>query len=158
MSSWSEKRVSYRLRYARPMSEIRAGQLVLFYLFEVAETADLQAIPRLIAGPAVPARLAPKPATPAYVQYEKPPVSFDGEAIGIGEVDGFRARFRVYDYGVVSVALIRPFEGAWSVGASSSRSAKLSSKTPNSSSQPSGYAGRWQIGSVLPFAAVARII
>src|SRR5947207_447236 len=57
------------------MSEIRSAQIVLFYLFDVAETIDLQAIPALIGGPAVAARLAPKPATPAYVQYDKPPQS-----------------------------------------------------------------------------------
>ncbi len=102
------------LRYARTMAEIRTGQVVLFYLFDVAGTADLQAIPGLVGGPAVPARLMPKPATPAYVQYGKPPVSFDGDAIGMDEVDGFRVRFRVYDYGVVSVALMRTFHGSWS--------------------------------------------
>lgn len=95
------------------MADIRAGQIVAFYLFDVAESADLSAVPRLIGGPAVPARLAPKPATPAYVQYEKPPLSFDGDAIGIADTNGFRSRIRVYDYGVISVALVRPFEGSW---------------------------------------------
>ena len=96
------------------MSEIRAAQVVLFYLFDVAETIDLQPIPGLIGGPTVTARLAPKQATPAYVQYDNPPVSFDGDAVGAGDVDGFHPRFRVYDYGVISVALTRPFSGAWS--------------------------------------------
>jgi hypothetical protein len=95
------------------MSEIRAAGLVAFYLFDVAESADLSSVPALIGGATVPARLAPKPATPAYVQYEKPPLSFDGDAVGAGEVDGFRTRVRIYDYGVISVALVRPFEGAW---------------------------------------------
>ncbi|OFW18165.1 MAG: hypothetical protein A3H97_00890 [Acidobacteria bacterium RIFCSPLOWO2_02_FULL_65_29] len=95
------------------MNEIRAAQISAFYLFDVAETVDLAAIPALIGGPTVAARLAPKPATPAYVQYDKPPVSFDGEAVGIGEIDGFRARFRLYDYGVISIALTRPFSGDW---------------------------------------------
>lgn len=95
------------------MSTIRGAQVVAFYLFDVAESADLAQIPGLIGGPAVPARLAPKPATPSYVQYEKPPLSFEGEAVGIGETDGFRARFRVFDYGVISVALVRPFFGDW---------------------------------------------
>ncbi len=95
------------------MSTIRVAQVVAFYLFDVAESADLQRIPGLIGGPAVPARLAPKPATPSYVQYEKPPLSFEGETVGIGEADGFRPRFRVYDYGVISVALVRPFSGGW---------------------------------------------
>jgi hypothetical protein len=95
------------------VSEIRSGHLFLFYLFDIAETVDLQTIPGLVGASAVAARLAPKPATPAHVQYEKPPLSFEGEALGIGEVDGFRPRFRVYDYGVISVALSRPFSGDW---------------------------------------------
>jgi hypothetical protein len=93
--------------------DIRAGRIDAFYLFDVAERADLPAIPALISGETLPARLAPKPATPAYVQYEKPPLSFDGDAIGIGDFEGFKSRIRVYDYGVVSVALQRPFDGSW---------------------------------------------
>jgi hypothetical protein len=96
------------------MAAIRAGQIVLFYLFDVAESVDLSAIPALIAGPTVPARLAPKQATPPYVQYDKPPLSFDGDAVGFGETDGFRVRFRVYDYGIISIALTRSFSGTWS--------------------------------------------
>jgi len=96
------------------MSEIRAGEIRLFYLFDVAETIDLATIPNLIGGPAVAARLAPKPPTPAYVRYDKPPLSFDGDAFGVPEIDGFRARVRVYDYRVISLALTQPFAGSWS--------------------------------------------
>lgn len=96
------------------MSEIRAAQVALFYLFDIAETIDLQSVHDLIGRSAVAARLAPKQTTPAYVQYEKPPLSFDGDTVGVGDVEGFRPRFRVYDYGIVSVALTRPFSGAWS--------------------------------------------
>jgi hypothetical protein len=95
------------------VSEIRGGHIVLIYLFDVAESVSLQAVPRLVGGSTEPARLAPKPATPAYVQYDKPPLAFDGEAVGIGDLDGFRPRFRVYDYGVISVALTRPLTGSW---------------------------------------------
>jgi hypothetical protein len=94
-------------------AEIRVAQIVLFYLFDVAETVDLQAVPRLISAPAVAARLAPKPATPAYIQYENPPLSFDGEAVGIRELDSFRVRVRLYDYGIISLALSRDFAGSW---------------------------------------------
>jgi len=94
--------------------DIQAAHIFLFYLFDIAETIDLQAVPALAGGPAVAARLAPKPVTPAYVQYDKPPLSFDGEMLGIGAIDGFRPRFRVYDYGVISIALTRPFVGEWS--------------------------------------------
>ena len=103
------------------MNEIRAAQIVLFYLFDVAETIELQPIAGLIGGPTVAARLSPKQATPAYVQYDNPPVSFDGEAVGIVDADGFHPRFRVYDYGMISVALTRPFRAR---GASSSRWAR----------------------------------
>jgi len=95
------------------MSEIRAGHLFLFYLFDVAESVNLTAIPRLVSGPAVPARLAPKPATPDYVQYDKPPLLFDGDLVGLAEIEGFRVRVRVYDYGVISLQLARPFSGTW---------------------------------------------
>jgi len=95
------------------MPDIRAGQIFAFYLFDVAETVNLQSIPALIGGPAVAARLVPKSATPSYIQYEKPPLSFDGDIVGIGELDGFRTRFRVYDYGVISLRLTRPFSGSW---------------------------------------------
>jgi hypothetical protein len=95
------------------MPPIRDAHLFAFYLFDVAETIDLAAIPRLIAGPAVAARLAPKPATPAYVQYDKPPQLFDGEAIGVAEIDSFRVRVRVYDYGIVSIRLSQGFAGSW---------------------------------------------
>jgi hypothetical protein len=96
------------------MADIRAGQIVAFYLFDVAETIDLQAIPALVSGLTTAARLSPKPATPAYVQYDKPPVSFDGAAVGLPELDGFQVRFRAYDYGVISIALSQPLAGDWS--------------------------------------------
>jgi hypothetical protein len=93
---------------------IRAGQIVAFYLFDVAETIDLQRIPALVGGVATAARLTPKPVTPPYVQYDKPPISFDGGAIGVPELDGFQVRFRAYDYGVISIALSKVFAGEWS--------------------------------------------
>ncbi len=96
------------------MPPIRAGQIVAFYLFDVGETIDLQAVPALVAGPAVAARLSPKPATPPYVQYDKPPLSFDGATVGIPDLDGYQVRVRAYDYGVISLALSRSFFGDWS--------------------------------------------
>ncbi|HWW84910.1 MAG TPA: hypothetical protein VNZ26_14970 [Vicinamibacterales bacterium] len=95
------------------MADIRAGQIVAFYLFDVAETIDLQTLPKLIGAPAVAARLAPKPATPPYIQYDKPPLSFDGAAVDMAELDGFQVRCRAYDYGVISIALYRSFKGDW---------------------------------------------
>lgn len=95
------------------VSEIRQAQVVVFYLFDVAESIDLSAVPRAIGGPTESARLTPKPPTPPYVQYENPPISFDGDLVQAGTLDDFRVRFRVYDYGVLSVALKRPMTGSW---------------------------------------------
>ena len=99
--------------YAQSVSEIRDAHIVLYYLFDVAESVNLRAVPDLIGGATVAARLAPKSPIPSYVQYGNPPLSFDGGTIGVADVDGFRARFRLYDYGVVSVALTRAFAGSW---------------------------------------------
>jgi hypothetical protein len=96
------------------VADIREAQIVAFYLFDVAESADLRKVATAIGGPAVPARLAPKPATPAYVQYGNPPLTFDGEAVGVSEISGFRTRVRSYDYGVVSIGLTQSFAGTWS--------------------------------------------
>ena len=49
------------------MDDIRSGQIVLFYLFDVSDTIDLQVISQLIGGTTA-AKLAPKQATPAYIQ------------------------------------------------------------------------------------------
>ena len=51
--------------------------------------------------------LTPKATTPSYVQYRQPPLTIDGEAIGLAEALGFRVRFKLFDYGVISVALTR---------------------------------------------------
>jgi hypothetical protein len=95
------------------MPDIRAGQVTALFLFDVAESIDLAAIPGLIGGQALPARLATKPARPAYVQYQQAPVSFDGERVEMRGLGVFDVRFRIYDYGVVSLALNRPFAGSW---------------------------------------------
>lgn len=94
------------------MPAIASGQVTALYLFDVAEETDLARLTTLTASTSI-ARLAPKPATPAYLQYTQPPVLVDGEALGIREIDGLRARFKFFDYGVLSLALSRPFAGSW---------------------------------------------
>jgi hypothetical protein len=92
---------------------IRDGHITAFYLFDVAEAISLDRIAGIVGQAASPARLSPKPATPPYVQYQQPPLSFDGAVIGAPEVMGLHVRVRVYDYGIVSFALTRPFSGSW---------------------------------------------
>lgn len=92
---------------------ITQATVTAFYLFDVAESIDLARLRDLIGAGAEAVRFQPKPVTPDYVQYHEPPLMADGEAFGIAEFDGFRARFKFFDYGVVSIALTRPFAGTW---------------------------------------------
>ena len=92
--------------------EIRAGTLTALYLFDVAESVDLARV-RDVVGAGSEARLASKTPTPAYVQYQVPPLVIEGDTVGIGTIQGFSARLKFFDYGVVSLALSRPFSGEW---------------------------------------------
>jgi hypothetical protein len=87
------------------------GQIVAFYLFDVAEAIDLQAASAI--GSSVRATFAPKPATPAYVRYQQPPLVVDGAGVGAPPIDGFHVSFKVFDYGIISLRLTRPFDGTW---------------------------------------------
>src|SRR5215471_10264767 len=93
--------------------EIPAGTLTALYLFDVSESIDLAGV-RDAVGAGSEARLASKTPTPAYVQYQAPPLVIEGETIGVSAIAGFSARFKFFDYGVVSLALSRPFSGNWS--------------------------------------------
>src|SRR5580704_6904396 len=89
-----------------------SGSVTAFFLFDVAEAIDLAAVQRAL-GAGVSARLSPKPTTPPYVQYRQPPITIEGHAIDMPEYDGFGARFKAFDYGVISVALTRAVSGSW---------------------------------------------
>jgi hypothetical protein len=93
---------------------IAEGSITALYLFDVAEEADLAALPRLLQAEASPARLAPKPFTPAYVQYQQPPIVLDGEALQLpGRSAQMRVRVKVFDYGIISFAVSEPVSGGW---------------------------------------------
>ena len=96
------------------MPAIEAGTITAFYLFDVAEEIDLARLRGELGGDAAAARVVPKTAAPSYFQYAVPPVVVDGEALGVPEIAGFRARLKFFDYGVVSLALTRAFRGEWS--------------------------------------------
>jgi hypothetical protein len=94
------------------MTAIRSGTLTALFLYDVAEAARLGDVGTAVAS-AVPARLAPRPDTPAYIQYVQPPLTIDGEALGLTAVEGSAVRFKVFDYGVISVAISRPLPESW---------------------------------------------
>ena len=92
---------------------VRAGSVTALYLFDVAEEIDLAAVPRLLQTTAAQARLAPKPFTPAYVQYRVPPIVMDGDGLSLPGLGPLRARLKVFDYGVLSLALTQSVSGSW---------------------------------------------
>ena len=92
--------------------EILHGQIFALYLFDVAEAANLQAAASTIRG-GVRAQFAPKPATPAYVRYQQPPLWFEGAAFDRPAIEGFRVGVKLFDYGVISLRLTREFDGTW---------------------------------------------
>lgn len=91
---------------------IRSGSLTALFLYDVAEEVRLATVSAIV-GSAVPARLAPRPGTPPSVQYQQAPLSIDGEALGLVDVEGCRPRLKVFDYGVVSVALTHALPPTW---------------------------------------------
>jgi hypothetical protein len=95
------------------MASPLSGHITAFFLFDVAEGADLAAVRALLGPAGQSARLAPRPALPAYVRYLDPPVQADVEAFGVGAVGGMATRVKVYDYGVISLSLTRRFAGSW---------------------------------------------
>jgi hypothetical protein len=94
------------------MSTLTSGSVTQFFLYDVAEAIDLSAVRRLI-GSAAPARIAPKPPTPPYIQYVNPPISIDGHVVGMGRIEEFDVRFKAFDYGVVSLALTAAVPNTW---------------------------------------------
>ena len=92
--------------------QIRSAAIAALYLFDVAEQIDLSRLREALGGGAT-ARLSSKSAQAASLQYQVPPLVFEGDAAGLAQIEGFQARLKFFDYGVVSLALSRPFTGTW---------------------------------------------
>ncbi len=95
------------------MPAITSATINAFYQFDVAEQIDLTALRAAIGSGAINARLTTKSAAPSYLQYSVPPVIVEGDGLDITDVDGFKLRVKFFDYGVLSLALSRPFSGEW---------------------------------------------
>ena len=92
---------------------IRSSQINAFYLFDVAESVQLDRVAALLQTTMAATRLPSKPPIPSYVRYQTPPLQVDGDRFGFGIVDGFQARVKVFDYGILSLSLSRSFAGTW---------------------------------------------
>ena len=94
------------------MAAIASGWVTAFFLYDVAEAIDLHAVGGLV-GPTASARMASKPPAPPYIQYANPPITIEGHALHLGDLHGWTARFKVFHYGVISIALTRPIPATW---------------------------------------------
>jgi hypothetical protein len=94
------------------MTSTLSGHVTVFFLFDVAEVIDLSNVATLVGG-TTRVRLTPKTSTPAYVQYQQPPLTIEGSALAVPEASGYRIRFKLFDYGVISVSLTRALPGTW---------------------------------------------
>jgi hypothetical protein len=89
------------------------GAIHGFYLFDVAETIDLKALSQMFGAKASAATLYDKAPGPPRIRYIQPPIVIDGLALDESQLEGFQVRVKFFDYGVVSLALTRPFAGSW---------------------------------------------
>ena len=95
------------------MPAIEFGLVTGLFLFDVADTIRLDDV-RAVAGDAAhDSRITAKRPAPMQVQYKPPPITFRAAAIGIDELPGFSTSFKVFEYGVISVALTQTFNGSW---------------------------------------------
>ncbi len=89
------------------------GALHALLLFDVCESIDLDQA-RALLGQAPGGRSpAFRFAAPEYLRFEKPPVSMAVEPIQLAGGERFAASIKLYDYGVLGVALRREFELSW---------------------------------------------
>lgn len=92
---------------------IRAGHITALYLFDIAEEIDLAAVAEVLQAQPTRARFEPKSYAPAYLQYQTAPILIDSPMLDLPEIAGCRPRVKVFDYGVISISLSRPFAGGW---------------------------------------------
>lgn len=88
------------------------GSFRALLLFDIAEEIDLEAVRDRFGQPASRSPRFRLPA-PQYVRFERPPVILAGEKVLISSGEEFYYTLKFFDYGVVSVELLYPFDGSW---------------------------------------------
>jgi hypothetical protein len=96
------------------MPAIEAGAVAAYFMFDVADTIDLDAIAKMQSVATQRAQLRMRPeAAPSYIAFPVPPLS-----ISLADLTLFGSkasvRLKVYDYGVLSLRIQMPFSGSWS--------------------------------------------
>jgi hypothetical protein len=87
------------------------GSIVVLNLYDVADEIRLSDLPPLTGGTPLSAKF--KPAAPAHVRFERPPVIEPLPPLSLSTGERFEVTLQYYDYGVVSVLLRFAFLGSW---------------------------------------------
>jgi hypothetical protein len=95
------------------MARIESAAVTAFFLFDISETIELEKVRSAVGASARITQFSTRSAAPVYVRYNPPPIALSGDAIGVKDVEGFAASFKIYEYGVISVALTLEFRGDW---------------------------------------------
>jgi hypothetical protein len=89
-----------------------SGFVLVLIQFDVCEELRLDQLQQTVTARTVPQpRL--KPAAPAYVRYQRPPVAEPLDALILESGERLEGEVKYYDYGVVSVIYQLPFTGNW---------------------------------------------
>ncbi|MGZ4900002.1 MAG: hypothetical protein ACXV8X_10130, partial [Candidatus Angelobacter sp.] len=87
------------------------GSIVVLNLYDIADEIRLSDLPSLTGG--TPLSPTFKPASPAHVRFERPPVIEPLPPLSLSTGERFEVTLQYYDYGVVSVLLRFAFSGSW---------------------------------------------
>ena len=94
------------------MGQIK-GSFWTLLLYDVSERIELDHARKQLSGSRAARRPEFRGATPDYVRFSRPPVVYEPAARGV--IDGARVHcvVKLYDYGVITVALELPFDCDW---------------------------------------------
>lgn len=98
--------------YDRP-AMITSGSVTVFFLFDVAHSIDLETVQRVLGPGASIATLNGRNAGTPRVAYQRAPLVADGAVFGWAQLDSYKVRVKLFDYGAISLMLTRPFSGSW---------------------------------------------
>ena len=90
-----------------------SGSLLILFLYDVADEIRLDGLRRILGAPP-PKREPPfRQPAPEYVRFVKPPVIEALPPVAVDSGTRIAARIAYYEYGIATIQLEIPFEGAW---------------------------------------------
>jgi hypothetical protein len=89
------------------------GSFWFFYVFDVCEVIDLDALRRYLGIQRSPRDPAVRPPSPEYVRFEREPATEQLSPVVLENGERLRATAEYYDYGVISIAFQLPFAMDW---------------------------------------------